>query len=199
MSAITGPLFQRLCELLNVSQAEFGKKTGIIQQTLSSLMAGKSKPGYETLAKIKKTYPLVNLNWLVAAEEPAFVDGTWSTGARALSAAQFLEEFGTEEQLLGDLNPAGAPPSLEVQLQRALADKVATQKENRRLIDQVAELKKEKADLMELVKTVARGKEDGNQPQAPGEPEQPRTEIKGFTSVRAMWPNGLPESDAEAA
>ena len=196
--------------MLNVSQADFGKKTGIIQQTLSSIMAGKSKPGYESLYKVKKAYPLVNLNWLVMAEEPAFTDGTRSTGGRALSAGQFLDEFGTQDQLLGDMPPAGAPLPLEVQLQRALADKAAAQKEGGRLIDQVedlkrkkAELKKETAELRALLKSALAGKPDGNQTDAPGNLDQPRTEIRGFCSVRAMYPNGVPvlhgESDLEAA
>ena len=62
-----------LMQAFAVQQSEFADQAGIIRQTLSSILTGRTRPGAETLQSVKTRWPQVDLNWLLTGLGEMFV------------------------------------------------------------------------------------------------------------------------------
>ncbi len=55
-----------------LSNAELAEKIGIQKSTVSHLLSGRNKPGFDFLNKLIKVFPDINLRWLITGEGDAF-------------------------------------------------------------------------------------------------------------------------------
>ncbi|GAA4393338.1 helix-turn-helix transcriptional regulator [Hymenobacter koreensis] len=200
-------------EFKGLAQQAFAERCQLTQGNVSQMEQG-TEPKQSNVAKIISGFPDLNPDWLLLGKGNMLRDGRNLSvaeepkagfSARAVSPAELESLYPAE--LFGQRDVAGAEPARShgatvAQLQQTL--RIQAQ-ESARLI---ARLEKDNDRLMTLVESLnnqlaelrLQGKTDGNQVDAPGTDALPRNEIKGFTSVRAMWPNGVPrESSAQAA
>ncbi len=68
---------ERLKFLINrkkISNAEFANRLEIQKSTVSHLLSGRNKPGFDFLNKLIKVFPDINLRWLITGEGEPFTD-----------------------------------------------------------------------------------------------------------------------------
>lgn len=58
----------QLMKSANLSNAEFAEKIGISTSSLSHIFSGRNNPSLDVVMRIHKSYPSVNLNWLLYGE-----------------------------------------------------------------------------------------------------------------------------------
>jgi plasmid maintenance system antidote protein VapI len=58
----------KICEFLNLNQAEFARQINVLPQTINNQIKGKNSLSYETILAIATRYPNLSLKWLIAGE-----------------------------------------------------------------------------------------------------------------------------------
>lgn len=59
---------QRLQQFLsaeNISQSQFADKLGVARASVSHILSGRNKPGFDFIESMSRTYPSLNLEWLI--------------------------------------------------------------------------------------------------------------------------------------
>lgn len=59
---------QNFLEAENISQAAFADTIGVARASVSHILAGRNKPGYEFISNMMKNYPKLNIEWLLAGK-----------------------------------------------------------------------------------------------------------------------------------
>lgn len=52
----------------NITQAQFADSIGVARASVSHIIAGRNKPGYEFIASMVKAYPSLNAEWLLTGK-----------------------------------------------------------------------------------------------------------------------------------
>ena len=59
---------QRLQQFLNaenISQSQFADRLGVAKASVSHILAGRNKPGYDFIESLSRQFPNLNLEWLI--------------------------------------------------------------------------------------------------------------------------------------
>ena len=59
---------QRLQQFLNaenISQSQFAERLGVAKASVSHILAGRNKPGYDFIESLSRQFPNLNLEWLI--------------------------------------------------------------------------------------------------------------------------------------
>lgn len=62
---------QRLQQFLsaeNISQAQFADSIGVARASVSHVLAGRNKPGYDFIRSVSERYPKLSLEWLISGK-----------------------------------------------------------------------------------------------------------------------------------
>lgn len=100
---------QRLQQFLsaeNISQAQFADSIDVARASVSHVLAGRNKPGYDFIRSIAEHYPKLNLEWLISGKgkmykQDSFLPPTPTVPETAQAPAQESfsgELFGPESQ-----------------------------------------------------------------------------------------------------
>jgi transcriptional regulator with XRE-family HTH domain len=65
---MVGDRIKKIIELLNTDARHFAEKLGVEPSSISHLISGRNKPSFNFLEKLVKTYPEVNVVWLLSGE-----------------------------------------------------------------------------------------------------------------------------------
>lgn len=49
----------------NISQSQFADTIGVARASISHILAGRNKPGFDFLERMARSYPELNLEWLI--------------------------------------------------------------------------------------------------------------------------------------
>ncbi len=52
----------------NISQSAFADTIGVARASVSHILAGRNKPGFDFIESLSKHYPTVNLEWLITGK-----------------------------------------------------------------------------------------------------------------------------------
>ena len=52
----------------NITQAAFADKINVARASVSHILSGRNKPGYEFFASLVKNYPSLNIEWLISGK-----------------------------------------------------------------------------------------------------------------------------------
>ncbi len=52
----------------NISQSQFADSIGVARGSVSHILAGRNKPGFDFLLNTAKAYPALNLEWLITGK-----------------------------------------------------------------------------------------------------------------------------------
>ncbi|MBQ1636263.1 MAG: helix-turn-helix transcriptional regulator [Bacteroidales bacterium] len=55
----------RFLEAENISQSQFADSIGVARASISHILSGRNKPGFDFLEKLASQYPNLSLEWLV--------------------------------------------------------------------------------------------------------------------------------------
>ena len=50
----------------NINQAQFADSIGVARASVSHILAGRNKPGYDFLLNMMRRYPELNIEWLLS-------------------------------------------------------------------------------------------------------------------------------------
>lgn len=78
----------------NISQSQFADSIGVARASVSHILAGRNKPGFDFLQSMSKQYPALSLEWLITGKGKMFNSGAAAT-------------------LFDDENPPKAEPSAQ--------------------------------------------------------------------------------------
>jgi predicted transcriptional regulator len=67
---------QKVLTALATDQKEIAKKIGKHEVSVSRMVNGVMDPSFDTLVALKKSYPMININYLVSGEGPMFMSGS---------------------------------------------------------------------------------------------------------------------------
>jgi transcriptional regulator with XRE-family HTH domain len=73
---------QQFLNAENLSQAQFADSINVARASISHILAGRNKPGFEFIENLAKHYPALNIEWFITgkgrmykgSQEPAKVD-----------------------------------------------------------------------------------------------------------------------------
>ena len=58
----------------NISQSQFADAMGIARASVSHIIAGRNKPGFEFMSGLVRNYPALNLEWLISGKGKMYKD-----------------------------------------------------------------------------------------------------------------------------
>lgn len=93
---------QRLQQFLsaeNISQAQFADSIDVARASVSHVLAGRNKPGYDFIRSISEHYPKLNLEWLISGKGKMYKNDSPLAPAPAQAAASV--QAGYSDELFG--------------------------------------------------------------------------------------------------
>lgn len=58
----------------NISQSQFAETIGVAKASVSHILAGRNKPGFEFLESMSRKFPNLNLEWLISGRGKMYKD-----------------------------------------------------------------------------------------------------------------------------
>ena len=90
---------QQFLSAENISQAQFADKIGVARASVSHILAGRNKPGFDFIERMARAYPTLSLDWLINGRGRMYktTEETVSKEPRISPQA--------DEQMIGNLFP----------------------------------------------------------------------------------------------
>lgn len=95
---------QQFINAENISQSQFAERIGVAKASVSHILAGRNKPGYEFLESMARQFPTLNLEWLIAGRGRMYKN---TAGEAEIPQAVTLEEPRISEPQSGNLFEVG--------------------------------------------------------------------------------------------
>lgn len=67
---------QRFLDAENITQSQLAEKLGVAKASISHILAGRNKPGFDFIQSIAQCYPDLNLDWLIVGKGKMFKSQT---------------------------------------------------------------------------------------------------------------------------
>ena len=58
----------KFLEAENISQSQFADSIGVARASVSHILSGRNKPGFEFIERTARRYPALNLEWLITGK-----------------------------------------------------------------------------------------------------------------------------------
>ncbi|MBR1872138.1 MAG: helix-turn-helix transcriptional regulator [Bacteroidales bacterium] len=95
----------------NISQSQFADELGVARASVSHILAGRNKPGYEFLTSLMARYPRLNMEWLLIGKGKMYKDMQVSIEEEVKENASISEP--------APASPAQPSPSLQPALAKS--------------------------------------------------------------------------------
>jgi len=120
----------------NISQAQFAETIGVARASISHILAGRNKPGYDFISSLMLHYPRLNVDWLFFGKGKMYKDMAGSVSQAV------LPEEPIETTLFSDEKPEEIPAEEAIHVQipdsredtKTIEPKPASQKRISRII-----------------------------------------------------------------
>ena len=102
---------QRLQQFLaaeNISQAQFADSIDVARASVSHVLAGRNKPGYDFIRSISEHYPKLNIEWLISGKGKMYKQDAFhseSASSSRTSKADFSDELFGPDSMDEDIPP----------------------------------------------------------------------------------------------
>lgn len=97
---------QRFLDAENITQSQLAEKLGVAKASISHILAGRNKPGFDFIQSMSLCYPDLNLDWLIAGKGKMYKS---MTGAQVISQPaenlRFTAQDCAGEQILDPHEP----------------------------------------------------------------------------------------------
>ena len=102
----------------NISQAQFAETIGVARASISHILAGRNKPGYDFISSLMLHYPRLNVEWLFFGKGKMYKDMAGAAPQAILPEepveSNLFSDEKEEEVPIEDAAPAQIPDSHEV-------------------------------------------------------------------------------------
>lgn len=121
---------QQFLSAENITQAQFADMIGVARASVSHIIAGRNKPGFDFIQNMSRHFPDVNLEWLINGKGKMYKDGRSSMAETAQPADdQLFSTPQTPLQALSKPSPAPVLPLPDPEPEVPKAPIVSTAKE----------------------------------------------------------------------
>ncbi len=62
----------KFLEAENISQAQFADSIGVARASISHIISGRNKPGFDFIERTARRYPALNIEWLITGKGKMF-------------------------------------------------------------------------------------------------------------------------------
>ena len=115
----------------NISQSQFADTIGVARASISHILSGRNKPGFEFFTSLARHYPSLNLTWLITGNGRMYVTGG-PQSAEDITQLQYSAPSAMNDDE-DDLPPDTLP---EEDLFSSVSDESAGRRRNRKLPDE---------------------------------------------------------------
>ena len=75
----------------NITQAQFADTLNVARGSVSHILSGRNKPGYEFLESLALHYPALNMDWLLTGKGPMSKDASlWDSTPQAIQEPEIV-------------------------------------------------------------------------------------------------------------
>ncbi len=78
----------RFLEAENISQSQFADSIGVARASISHIIAGRNKPGFDFLEKMASCYPSLNIEWLITGKGRMYHDESDNSSENAIPSSE---------------------------------------------------------------------------------------------------------------
>lgn len=96
----------------NISQSQFAERIGVGRASVSHILAGRNKPGCEFLENLARSFPNLNLEWVLLGKGKMYKTAADPAPEREIPAAPLPTEQ-PAAQTLPESAPAAEAPGIE--------------------------------------------------------------------------------------
>lgn len=97
----------------NISQSQFAERIGVGRASVSHILAGRNKPGCEFLENLARSFPNLNLEWLLLGKGKMYKPAADTAPERENSAAPLPTEQPAAQAVPEPSAPAADAPGIE--------------------------------------------------------------------------------------
>ena len=72
-------------EAENISQSQFAESIGVARASISHILAGRNKPGFDFIERMARRYPSLNLEWLITGKGRMYSESSPVSGLSEVS------------------------------------------------------------------------------------------------------------------
>ena len=122
---------QQFLSAENITQAQFADMIGVARASVSHIIAGRNKPGFDFIQNMSRHFPDVNLEWLINGKGKMYKDGRSSATETVQPADDQLFSIPqASPQTLSEPSPVPVLPLPDPEPEVPKAPIVSTAKEN---------------------------------------------------------------------
>lgn len=82
----------------NLSQSQFADTIGVARASVSHILAGRNKPGFDFIESMSRHYPSLNLEWLITGKGKMYKGAVQNTPQEPLSLAPTDDLFAAAQE-----------------------------------------------------------------------------------------------------
>lgn len=116
----------------NITQSQFADRIGVAKASVSHILAGRNKPGFEFVESMARCYPSLNLEWLIVGKGKMYKGMEPQSAERPESAADETRKTGLSDSHELELFP-DSKESIDSQQQTASVSPAAQKTEPPRI------------------------------------------------------------------
>lgn len=96
---------QQFLNVENISQSQLADTLGVARASISHILAGRNKPGFDFIESLASHYPAINLEWLITGKGKMYKDSLPISQNNSNIQPQKVEAAINEDQPEGSLFP----------------------------------------------------------------------------------------------
>ena len=116
---------QRFLDAENITQSQLAEKLGVAKASISHILAGRNKPGFDFIQSMAQCYPDLNLDWLIAGKGKMYKSQTASQAVQPPEEPLMSTKIKTSGQLFDSQEPDLFPEITEQPEHQLLTEQVS--------------------------------------------------------------------------
>jgi len=88
MSIFMNQRLQQFLSAENLSQSQFADTIGVARASVSHILAGRNKPGFDFIENVAKRYPSLNIDWFITGKGKMYKNASESTQGKIFEAEE---------------------------------------------------------------------------------------------------------------
>lgn len=110
----------------NISQSQFADTINVVRASVSHVLSGRNKPGYDFIKAIMTAYPHLNMEWLMIGKGKMYKSGEGAASIATETPLLFFDDETDDMQVYDDIKP-----NTQVQEQQLIStDSLASEPQN---------------------------------------------------------------------
>ncbi len=116
---------QRFLDAENITQSQLAEKLGVAKASISHILAGRNKPGFDFIQSMAQCYPDLNLDWLIAGKGKMYKSQTASQAVQPPEEPLMSTKIKTSGQLFDSQEPDLFPEITEQPEHQPITEQVS--------------------------------------------------------------------------